>query len=200
MLCFKERLELLEQDLRSTPPAFTMSSDLPFALFRYDPRQPDEDEWLVRTAISHLATRIRNDAQKRVHLLSMAELYWDSIEESEGLAAVIELERQRGFLAAESQVSSYLSDPDWRSLPDLLVERTVKLDPRIDVLFLYRAAVVAPHAYRLSSFLEQLMGRTNIPAVLFYPGTWHGSLNFLGLRSDEQPLGSYRVKIYGRDS
>ena len=44
------------------------------------------------------------------------------------------------------------------------------------------------------------MGRVTIPAVLFYPGTWRGSLNFLGLRSDEEPLGSYRVKIYGRDS
>ena len=39
-----------------------------------------------------------------------------------------------------------------------------------------------------------------IPAVLFYPGTWRGSLNYMGLRSDEEPLGSYRVKIYGRDT
>jgi hypothetical protein len=44
------------------------------------------------------------------------------------------------------------------------------------------------------------MGKLAIPSVLFYPGTWRGSLNYMGLRSDEEPLGSYRVKIYGRDS
>ena len=44
------------------------------------------------------------------------------------------------------------------------------------------------------------MGKVRIPSVLFYPGTWTGSLNFLGLRAEEEPLGSYRVKIYGRES
>ena len=42
MLSFKVRLELLEQDLESTPPAFTMASVLPFAIIRYDPAHPDE--------------------------------------------------------------------------------------------------------------------------------------------------------------
>jgi hypothetical protein len=36
--------------------------------------------------------------------------------------------------------------------------------------------------------------------VLFYPGTWSHTLNYMGLRSDDQALGSYRVKIYGRES
>ena len=42
MLSYKERLDLLEQDLESTPPAFTMASDLPFAILRCDPTHPDE--------------------------------------------------------------------------------------------------------------------------------------------------------------
>ena len=125
MLSFKERLDLLEQDLKSTPPAFTMSSDLPFAIFRYDPTHPNEGEWQVRREIHLLATRVQNVTGKRVHLLSMAKLYWQSIEESEGIEEIVELERTRGFPAAEEQVNSYLSDPDWRPLPDLLGEATL---------------------------------------------------------------------------
>jgi len=45
-----------------------------------------------------------------------------------------------------------------------------------------------------------LMGKTKIPAVLFYPGSWRESLNYMNLKTDEEPLGSYRVKIYGRES
>lgn len=200
MLSFKDRLELLEQDLKSTPPAFTMSSDLPFAIFRYDPTHPDEGEWKVRREINLLATRVQNTSGKSVHLLSLAKLYWQSIEESEGVAEIVTLEKSRGFRAAEEQVGVYLSDPDWRPLPDLLVEATAGMNSQHDILFLYRAGVFAPSSYRLSSLLEQMLGKMTIPAVLFYPGTWRGSLNYMGLRSDEEPLGSYRVKIYGRDS
>lgn len=199
MLSFKDRLELLEQDLKSTPPSFTMSSDLPFAIFRYDPSLPTENEWLVRREVKYLATRIHNDTGKHVHLLPMSDLYWRSIEESEGLDAIVELEEERGFLAAEEQVSIYLSDPDWRPLTDLLVEETSELDPGEDIVFLTRVGVFAPSTYRVSSLLEQMMGRTDIPSVMFYPGTWRGSLNYLGLRSDDEPMGSYRVKIYGRE-
>ena len=200
MLSFEDRLNLLEQDLKSTPPAFTMSSDLPFAIFRYDPTHPNEKEWQVRLAIDLLATRIQNVTGKQVHSLSMAELYWQSIAESEGIEAIIDLEQAHGFLAAEEQVNTYLSDPDWRPLPDLLAERTAHLNPESDLVFLYRAGVFAPASYRISSLLEQLLGKMIIPTVLFYPGTWRGTLNYMGLRSDEEPLGSYRVKIYGRDS
>jgi len=200
MLSFKERLELLERDLESTPPAFTMASDLPFAVFRYDPTHPDEGEWRVRRQLNLLATRVENATGKNVHLLSLAKLYWQSIEESEGVEEVAALEKSRGFAAAEEQVSTYLSDPDWRPMPDLLVEATAGMDPASDILFLYRAGVFAPSSYRISSLLEQLLGRMTIPAVLFYPGTWRESLNYMALRSDEQPLGSYRVKIYGRDT
>jgi hypothetical protein len=130
----------------------------------------------------------------------MYKLYWQSIEESEGVAEIVALEKSRGFQSAQEQVGTYLSDPDWRPLPDLLVEHTAGLNPQLDILFLYRAGVFAPSSYRLSSLLEQMLGKMMIPAVLFYPGTWRGSLNYMGLRSDEEPLGSYRVKIYGRDS
>jgi Domain of unknown function (DUF1788) len=200
MLSLKERIELLERDLRADPPAFTMSRDLPFAIFRYDPRHPGEDEWRMRREINHLATRVENATGKKVRQLPLATLFWRSIEESEGTDALFELEKERGFLAAEEQVNLYLSDPQWRPAVELLVEDTRDMDSGKEMLFLTRAAAFAPAAYRVSSLLEQVMGKMRVPCVLFYPGTWTGSLNFLGLRADEEPLGSYRVKIYGRES
>lgn len=198
MLSFRARLELLERDLLADPPAFTMSTDVPFAIFRYDPRPP-EGEWLLRREIAKLATRVHNATGKTVHLIPLAELFWQSIEESEGVDALVALEREWGFAAAEEQVNTYLSDPDWQPLADLLVERTAGMRPEADILFLYRAGVFAPSAYRISSLMEQLIGRSRVPAVLFYPGTWDGSLNYMGLRTGDEPMGSYRVKIYGRE-
>jgi hypothetical protein len=202
MLSFAQRLELLERDLSLTPPAFTMSVDLPFAIFRYDPSQAPENEWLVRREIAHLATRISNVTGKQVRIISLADLYWKSIEKSEGIEEIIALEHQRGFLEAEAQVSVYLTDPDWQRLTDLLIETTeaLSLEAKRNIIFLTRAGVFAPTSYRISALLEQLMGKMVIPTVLFYPGTWRESLNFLGLRAKDEPLASYRVKIYGRES
>jgi hypothetical protein len=200
MLSLKERIELLENDLKLNPPGFIMSSDLPFAVFRYDPSLPDEGEWKMRREVQNLAVRVENATGRKVQVLSLAKLFWRSIEESEGLDTLVQSERDRGFEIAQEQVNVYLSDPDYRPLPDLLAEEMAHLDPNRSFVFLTRCAVFAPAIYRVSSLLEQMMGKTKVPAVLFYPGSWRGSLNYMNLKSDEEPLGSYRVKIYGRES
>ena len=200
MLSLKERIELLENDLKLNPPGFTMASDLPFAIFRYNPWLAEEGEWRMRREAQNLGVRIENATGRKVHILPLSTLFWRAIEESEGIDTLVELERERGFEAAQAQVSVYLSDPDWRPLPLLLAEATSKMDPRREIVFLTRCAIFAPNIYRVSSLLEQLMGKTKVPAVLFYPGSWRGSLNFMDMKSEEEPLGSYRVKIYGRES
>ena len=200
MLSLKERIELLENDQKLNPPGFTMASDLPFAIFRYNPWLAEEGEWRMRREVQNLSVRVENATGHKVHILPLSTLFWRAIEESEGLDTLVELERERGFEAAQAQVNVYLSDPDWRPLPLLLAEATSKMDPRREIVFLTRCAIFAPNIYRVSSLLEQLMGKTKVPAVLFYPGSWRGSLNFMDLKSDEEPLGSYRVKIYGRES
>jgi hypothetical protein len=199
VLSLKNRFDLLEADLLAEPPRFIMSRDLPFAIFRYDPSSADENEWTVRKDIEFLATRVGNQVKKRVDQVSLADLFWQSIQESEGIDAIIELEKVHGFEAAEKQVNRYLSDRDFRCLCDLLLEHVAKLPADTAVLFLTHATAFAPGAYRVSSLLEQLGGRLRLPTVLFYPGTWDGTLNFMGLRTEDQTLGSYRVKIYGRD-
>jgi len=66
-------------DIQANPPAFTMSSDLPFAIFRYDPFHPEEREWHVRREIQKLATRVHNTTNRDVHILQLSQFYWKSI-------------------------------------------------------------------------------------------------------------------------
>jgi len=200
VLSLKERIELLEADLRSDPPAFVTSTTLPFAIFRYDPRSAEEREWKLRSEIRKLAVRVQNSTSHRIGTISLASLFWRSIRESEGLEVLVQLEREFGFEKAQRQVHQYLSDPDFRSLRDLILEEAKRFTEPPTVLFLIHATVFAPAAYRISSLLEQLSGRLSTPAVLFYPGTWNRTLNYMGLRTEDQALGSYRVKIYGRES
>src|SRR5439155_24425575 len=93
MLSLKERIELLENDLKLNPSGFIMSSDLPFAVFRYDPSLPDEGEWKIRREIQNLAVRVENAMGRKVQVLSLSKLFWRSIEESEGLDTLVQLER-----------------------------------------------------------------------------------------------------------
>ena len=199
-LSLKDRFSLLEADLISDPPRFVMSRDLPFAIFRYDATDENESEWTVRREIELLATRVGSASRGEVRCLSLTSLFWRAIRESEGVEALIELERQHGFEVAERQVNVYLSDVDFRPLCDLLLEEAAALPASTRALFLIHGTVFAPGAYRISSLLEQLSHRLRVPSVLFYPGTWRETLNYMGLRTEDQALGSYRVKIYGRES
>jgi hypothetical protein len=200
MLSFQDRLDLLEADLKANPPAFIMSRQLPFAIFRYDPFAADESEWRVRAEVQKLAIRVQNETGNRVGVISLAELFWRSILESESIDALVELERDHGFEAAERQVNSYLSDEDFTTLQNLLIKAAEVQPASTRVLFLIHATVFAPAAYRISSLLEQISGSLKTPAVLFYPGSWNHTLNYMGMRTDDQSMGSYRVKIYGRES
>jgi hypothetical protein len=182
----------LEADLTAKPMRISAYHDLPFAILRYDP----EEEWSLRREVKYLATRL-HIAGKQVHTVSLAELLWAAVDDAEGLDAVVELERERGFEAAQEQVTIYLSDPDWSPLPEMLRERLEGLDPKRDVAFLLRAAAMAPAIYHMSSLLDKMQGKTEVPTVLFYPGTPEGTtgLHFMGLR-DRETTGNYRVKIY----
>jgi hypothetical protein len=200
MLSLDARFALLKEDVVANPPSFVMARELPFAIFRYDPGHPEESEWTVRRKIKLLSTEVENKTHQRVVTLSLAELFWRSIQESEDVEGLFAMERQHSFATAERQVNQYLSDPDFRPLCDLLREKEAQLPTDTRALFLEHATVFAPSSYRISSLFEQLHRSFHTPTVLFYPGTWNHTLNYMGLRSDDQALGSYRVKIYGRES
>ncbi len=193
MSSLADRIKPLEADLTAVPSRVSVYHDLPFAVFRYDPAA----EWELRRQARLLATRL-GEAGRRVTFVSMADLMWEAVARTEGLEAVVGLERKRGFEAAQEQITVYLSDRDWRPLPDLLLERLKSLDPKADVAFLTRAAAMAPAVYHMSRLLDEMQGRTRVTTVLFYPGSLEGTtgLRYMDLK-DREALGNYRVKIYG---
>ena len=189
----KERVRTLEADLKASPMRHYIYHDLPFAIFCY----PPEQEWAMRHEVELLKTRLENDTHRQVVFISLAELMWRAIDESEGLEAVVELERREGFEAAQLQIQDYLSDPDWRPLPDLLAERLAELDPNRHIAFIIRAGALAPNIYRVSKLLDEMKGRTRVPCVLFMPATTErrSSLRFMGIAENEG-RGSYHTKVY----
>lgn len=193
MSSFNNRIELLENDLKAIPPRISVYHDLPFAIFRYDP----EEEWVLRRESRLLATRLE-ETGKKTCIIHMSELLWKAIEESEGIDAVVELENDRGYLAAQEQITTYLSDRDWRPLADLLTERLQSLDVSTEIVFLMRAAAMAPGIYLMSKLLDEMKGKTDLTTILFYPGSLEGTtgLRFMDLKNRDS-LGNYRVKIYG---
>ena len=193
MSSLKDRIELLEEDLKAQPQRISVYHDLPFAILRYDPH----DEWLLRREVRLLATRLQ-EAGREVDTISMSELLWEAIEKSEGLGAVVELERERGYLEAQEQVTTYLSDRDWCPLADLLAERLEKYDQENSIALLTRLAAMAPGIYHMSKLLDLMQSKTRVTTIMFYPGSIDGTtgLRFMDLK-DREALGNYRVKIYG---
>src|SRR4029077_8414237 len=154
MSSLKERIELLENDLKAVPSRISVYHDLPFAILRYDP----SEEWDLRRAGKLLATRLEATG-KEVHCIPMSEFLWKAIDETEGLDEVVGLEQSRGYPAAQDQVTTYLSDKDWRPLAKMLEERLKKLHPAKDIAFLTRVAAMAPGIYHMSKLLDQMQGR-----------------------------------------
>lgn len=192
MSSLKERVRTLEADLKASPMQHYIYHDLPFAIFCYPPDQ----EWAMRNEIGLLKTRLENDTDRTIEYIYLSELMWQAIDESEGIEAIVELERRGGFEEAQLQINDYLSDPDWRPLPNLLAERLDKLDPDRHIAFIVRAGVLAPNIYRVSKLLDEMKGRTRVPCVLFMPAITEGSgLRFMGIAENEG-RGSYHTKVY----
>ena len=189
----------LESDLLKVPPKIAVYSDLPFAIMRYD----SSEEWALRREVRLLATRLEA-AGKHVEIISFSELLWTALDrvqkadDQEGLDAVVELERSESFMAAQGQITTYLSDPDFCPLADLLAERLSSLDPSKSIALLIRAAVMSPKLYEMSKLLDDMQGKTKVTTILFYPGSREGvtALRFMELK-EREALGNYRVKIYG---
>jgi hypothetical protein len=193
MLSLNNYISLLENDLKAVPPRISVHHNLPFAILRYEPNE----EWRVRREAKLLATRLK-DFGKEVQIISLAQLLWEAIVTSEGMEAIVALERERGFEAAQEQANMYLSDRDWHPLPDLLAKRLQILNPEKHIVFLMRAAAMAPAIYQMSKLLDEMQGRTHVTTILFYPGVLEGTtgLRIMALK-DREAMGNYRVKIYG---
>ena len=199
MSSLRDSIDPLESDLKAVPLRINVYHDLPFAIMRYDPT----DEWELRRETKLLATRLEA-VGKDVHIIPMSELLWSALEkvhqkdDDEGLEAVIALEKERGYVEAQQQVTTYLSSKVWIPLWDLLEERLASINPENSVVFLTRVAAMSPGIFHMSMLLDKMHGITNVATILFYPGSIEGTtgLRFMDLK-DRDALGNYRVKIYG---
>jgi hypothetical protein len=199
MSSLRDSIDPLESDLKAVPLRINVYHDLPFAIMRYDPT----DEWELRREIKLLATRLEG-VGKEVHIIPMSELLWSALEkvhqkdDDEGLEAVIALEKERGYVEAQQQVTTYLSSKVWIPLWDLLEERLASINPENSVVFLTRVAAMSPGIFHMSMLLDKMQGITKVATILFYPGSIEGTtgLRFMDLK-DRDALGNYRVKIYG---
>jgi hypothetical protein len=199
MSSLKKRIEILESDLKAVPARISVYHDLPFAILRYNPT----DEWELRREIKLLATRLEA-AGKDVHIIPMSELLWSTLDQvyqkddDEGLEAIVALEKDRGFVEAQQQVTTYMSSKVWVPLWDVLAARLSSVSPQNSVVFLTRAAAMSPGIFHMSMLLDKMQGKTRVATILFYPGSIEGTtaLRFMDLK-DRDALGNYRVKIYG---
>src|SRR5580704_17072971 len=96
MSSLKNRIELLETDLKAVPQRIQVYVHWPFAILRYDPAE----EWELRREINWLGTRLEN-VGKEVHNISMSEFLWKAIDETEGMEVVVDLERNEGYRRAQ---------------------------------------------------------------------------------------------------
>jgi hypothetical protein len=192
MTDWKNRLvNQLEPILRESDPRPAISAyhDMPFAIFRY----PPEEEFHVRQETSLLQTRLEQ-AGKRVTVISLSECMQEAIE-AEGLSptALIDAEKNVGIDTTIETIHQILSEN--HPLDDVVASHIPDdVDPIHDIVFIIRAGALFP-IYRTSSLLEQLKGKVNVPAVLFYPGELDGAtgLRFMGILDAEH---NYRPKIF----
>lgn len=196
MYSLSERIEALERDLLAEPMRISQDEALPFAIVQYQP----QEEWDLRREMRRCMTRLQQQG-KRIVRLSLAAMLWQSIAACEGIPAIAKLEAERGFLVAQNQVTTYLSDPDWMPLVRSLADKLNALGQEHDVVFLWRAAALSPGIYFLSKLLDELRHRTTTPTILFFPGTLEGQseLRFMDLKGRDV-LGNYRARIYGRST
>ena len=163
--------------------------DMPYAIFRYPPAA----EFPLRQELALLRTRLEH-AGKRVTAISLAECLQEALEaEDMGTETLIDLEQSVGLDAVIDTVFQVLSE--YQPL-DELVARRIPEDaaPQRDLVFIVRAGALFP-LYRTSALLEQLKGKVNVPAILFYPGVLDGAagLRFMGVLDAEH---NYRPKIF----
>lgn len=182
--------DILEPILERSDPSERISAyhDMPYAIFRYDP----EDEFALRQQVSMLETRLSQKG-KRVTRISLAECLDEAMRSQRTPDEWYQAEREQGVETTVETIHAVLSD--YAPLTNLVVARLPhEPDPRKDVVLILRAGALFP-MYRTFSLLEQLKGRIDVPAVLFYPGTLDGAagLSFMGVLAPEH---NYRPKIF----
>lgn len=189
---WKQRLlRDLEPILREPDPRARISAyhNMPYAIFHY----PPEEEIPLRAELALLKTRLEQMG-KRITTISLADCLADALA-AEGLTTqrIEDAEKRTGIEKMIDTIHMVISRR--RPIDDLVAARIPEQsDSARDIVFIVRAGSLFPF-YRTSSLLEQLKGKLEVPAVLFYPGELDGvaGLKFMGVLEAEH---NYRPKIF----
>lgn len=191
-LSWKTRLrETLQPILEQEDPRPDISAyhDMPFAIFHY----PPEDELELRQELGLLKIRLEQRG-KRVYVISLARCLHEALE-TEGVTGDIlrDMEKTVGLQQTIDTIHEILAS--YQPLDERVAEQfPADGDPTRDVVFMTRAGSLFG-VYRPYPLLEQLKGKVEVPAVLFYPGSLvgPGGLSFMGASEADN---SYRPKIF----
>lgn len=175
---------------------FVSGGEPPFILYQYLPQQ----EWLVRRDLGQLRRWLEAEPRDiACAAVSLAELFWQALEESGFLDELIARERDvvddpDALREVYSAVGEILREPP--TLPDRVVREVGNCRERTAV-FLYRAGALYP-AYRTSTLLDDLRGRLARPVTLLYPGRLVGEYG-LSFMDRAEPAYGYRALIVPRE-
>ena len=171
------------------------SRNPPYSLYVYEP----EEELAARRDMTDLSAYLTANGAD-VAAISLADLFWDAIDESGFYDDIIETERDNpGDPWALKQVHESLHEilTGEPSLADRVIAAVDDKPPGCAVI-LYRAGALYP-VFRTSALLDDLRERLKRPVVLLYPGhvIEPYGLRFMGKC---EPTHSYRAKIFTRSS
>ncbi len=164
----------------------------PFLIYQYAPK----DEYAVRLELRDLRLWLEADPRNiRCHKVSLAEIFWATLQENGQLDEIINLERSGNYEDAHLAVRQILSTRP--TLAERVVHRVrCNEHPEPSAVFLYRAGALYP-AHRTSTLLDELKDRIDRPVTLLYPGQVEGdyALRFMG---ETEPTYGYRALIVPR--
>ncbi len=166
----------------------------PYVVYVYPPKE----EFAVRRDLNDLRPWLSTRGVECA-AISLAELFWQAIDESGFADALVAEEEGAG---GDASVLARIHTAIWQilngppSIADRVVERLEDAPERVAV-FLYRAGALFP-SYRTSAILDDLRERVTRPVVLLYPGRLVGAsgLSFMGRC---EPTHGYRAKIIPRE-
>jgi hypothetical protein len=171
------------------------SQSPPYAVYVYEP----DKEFAVRADMQDLCAYL-NANRVGVAAISLADLFWQAVDESGFYDNIVEAERS---MPGDSDVL----DDIHKSLREILntpptlgarVLAEVEAKPDNCVVLLYRAGSLYP-AFRTSALLDDLRERLRKPVILLYPGHVVDPYG-LSFMSKCEPAHGYRAKIYQRST
>jgi hypothetical protein len=163
----------------------------PFFVYQYEP----SDEYAVRRELVDLRRWLEADPRNiECQTVSLAEIFWEALEEHGQLDMVIELEQAGNYDDAHLAVRQILACPP--TLADRIVQRVTKNGNERSAIFLYRAGALYP-AHRTSPLLDALKDKVDRPVTMLYPGRLVGDYGLIFMGKTEPAYG-YRALIIPR--